>query len=186
MYDKAYDQSDSADLESEGRVMSNVINMGGSGANVQSKTVKSTATQQTITPPAGVDGFNPVIVQAVEPGAKVIYAEAVTPTSTTQMVVPNTEGLTRIKAIILLSNGSVGDGVISICDARDDSGNILMESMVATDSQSTGYTVFYSRDTSSRYLVPTITSNSITLTRDTSTITALFAIISYRVMIIGY
>ena len=102
------------------------------------------------------------------------------------MVVPNTKGLTRVKAIILLSNGSVGDGVISICDARDDSGNILMESMVATDSQSTGYTVFYSRDTSSGYLVPTITSSSITLTRDTSTITALFAIISYRVMIIGY
>lgn len=166
--------------------MANVINMGGSGANVQSKTVQSTSVQQLLTPPAGVDGFNPVIVQPVDPGAKVIYAEAVTPTSTTQMVVPNTEGLTRIKAIILLSNESVGDGVISICDARDDSGNVLMESMVATDSQSTGYTVFYNRDTSSGYLVPTITSDSITLTRDTSTITALFAIASYRVTIIGY
>lgn len=166
--------------------MANVINMGGSGANVQSKTVQSTSVQQLLTPPAGVDGFNPVIVQPVDPGAKVIYAEAVTPTSTTQMVVPNTEGLTRIKAIILLSNESVGDGIISICDARDDSGNVLMESIVAPDSQSTGYTVFYSRDTSLAYLVPTITSDSITLTRDTSTITVLFAIASYRVTIIGY
>lgn len=166
--------------------MANVINMGGSGANVQSKTVQSTSVQQLLTPPAGVDGFNPVIVQSVDPSAKVIYAEAVTPTSTTRMVVPNTEGLTRIKAIILLSNESVGDGVISICDARDDLGNLLMESMVATDSQSTGYTVVYNRDTSFRYLVPTITSDSITLTRDTSTITVLFAIASYRVMIIGY
>lgn len=166
--------------------MANVINMCGGGANVQSKTVQSTSVQQLLTPPAGVDGFSPVIVQPVDPGAKVIYAEAVTPTSTTQIVVPNTEGLTRIKAIILLSNESVGDGVISICDARDDSGNVLMESMVATDSQSTGYTVFYNRDTSYRYLVPTITSDSITLTRDTSTITVLFAIVSYRVMIIGY
>ena len=166
--------------------MANVINMGGSGANVQSKTVQSASVQQLLTPPAGVDGFNPVIVQPVDPGAKVIYAAAVTPTSTSQMVVPNTEGVTRIKAIIMLSNESVGDGVISICDARDDLGNLLMESMVATDSQSTGYTVFYNRDTSSRYLVPTITSDSITLTRDTSTITVLFAIVSYRVMIIGY
>lgn len=166
--------------------MANVINMGGSGANVQSKTVQSTSVQQLLTPPAGVDGFNPVIVQSVDPSAKVIYAEAVTPTSTTRMVVPNTEGLTRIKAIILLSNESVRGVVISICDARDDLGNLLMESMVATDSQSTGYTVFYNRDTSSGYLVPTITSDSITLTRDTSTITVLFAIASYRVMIIGY
>ena len=148
--------------------------------------MQSTSVQQLLTPPAGVDGFNPVIVQSVDPSAKVIYAEAVTPTSTTRMVVPNTEGLTRIKAIILLSNESVGDGVISICDARDDLGNLLMESIVATDSQSTGYTVFYNRDTSSGYLVPTITSDSITLTRDTSTITVLFAIASYRVMIIGY
>lgn len=166
--------------------MANVINIGGSGANVQSKTVQSTSVQQLLTPPAGVDGFNPVIVQPVDPGAKVIYAEAVTPTSTTQMVVPNTEGLTRIKAIILLSNESVGDGVISICDARDDLGNVLMESMVATDSQSTGYTVFYSRDTSLAYLAPTVSSDSITLTRVTSTITIPFAIISYRVMVIGY
>lgn len=166
--------------------MANVINMGGSGANVQSKTVQSTSVQQLLTPPAGVDGFNPVIVQPVDPSAKVIYAEAVTPTSTTRMVVPNTEGLTRIKAIILLSNESVGDGVVSICDARDDLGNVLMTSIVATHSQSTGDTVFYNRDTSPGYLVPTITSDSITLTRVTSTVTVLFAIASYRVMIIGY
>lgn len=166
--------------------MANVINMGGSGSNVQSKTVRSTTVQQTLTPPSGVDGFNPVIVQPVDPGAKVIYAGAVTPTSTTQMIVPNTEGITRVKAIILLLNESIADSVISLCDVRDDSGNVLMTSMVAGDSQTTGYTVFYNRDVSLGYLVPTITSDSITLTRVTSTITVPFAIASYRVMIIGY
>lgn len=166
--------------------MANVINMGGSGANVQSKTVQSTTVQQTLTPPAGVDGFNPVIVQPVGPGAKVIYAAAVTPTNPSQMIVPNTEGITRIKAIILLLNESSADSVISLCDVRDDSGNILMTSMVAGDSQSTRYLVFYARDVSSGYLAPTVTSDAITLTRVTSTITTPFAIASYRVMIIGY
>lgn len=42
--------------------MANVFNIGGSGANVQSKTVKSTLSQQKLIPNAGVDGFNPVIV----------------------------------------------------------------------------------------------------------------------------
>lgn len=42
--------------------MANVFNIGGFGANVQSKTVKSTLSQQRFTPDDGVDGFNPLIV----------------------------------------------------------------------------------------------------------------------------
>lgn len=46
--------------------MANVLNMGGGGANVESKTVKSAKTTQTITPGDGVDGFNPVTVQPIK------------------------------------------------------------------------------------------------------------------------
>lgn len=61
--------------------MANVINMGGGGANVQSKTVKSTTTQQTLTPPSGVDGFSPVVVQALTLGRR-----EVTPSDETQLI----------------------------------------------------------------------------------------------------
>lgn len=153
---------------------------------LQNKTVTPSASDISVTKDAAYDALGSVLVKGVTPGAKVIYNASITPTRTTQMVVPNTEGLTRVKTIILLLNESAADSVISLCDVRDDSGNVLMTSMVAGDSQTTGYLVFYNRDTSSGYLVPTVTSDSITLTRVTSTITTPFAIASYRVMIIGY
>lgn len=60
MYDNAYNQSDSADLESEGRVMSNVINMGGSGANLQSKSINPSKVPYTAKPDTDYDGFSMV------------------------------------------------------------------------------------------------------------------------------
>lgn len=184
MYDKAYDQSDSADLESEGRVMSNVINMGGSGANVQSKTVKSTATQQTITPPAGVDGFNPVIVQAVEPGAKVLYAEGVTATSGTQLSVPNTEGITKVKAVIISAKNNATGTVMTLTEAYDDSGNTLMGSLLGYDS---GYFAFVQEDTSTGFLGASVSTSAIVFTRKAGlSTTQLSTTYPYKVMVIGY
>lgn len=52
--------------------MANVINMGGSGANIESKTVKSSQSYQTITPPDGVDGFNPIIVSPFTLQTKIV------------------------------------------------------------------------------------------------------------------
>ena len=65
--------------------MANVFNTGGSGANVQSKTVKSTTSQQILTPGAGIDGFNPVIVSPMSLGNITIdpasFVQTITPAS---------------------------------------------------------------------------------------------------------
>ena len=63
--------------------MANVINMGGGGANVQSKTVKSTTAKQTLTPPSGVDGFSPVIVSPM-----VLQEKTVTLSTSQQVLTP--------------------------------------------------------------------------------------------------
>ena len=63
--------------------MANVINMGGGGANVQSKTVKSTTAKQTLTPPSGVDGFSPVIVSPM-----VLQEKTVTLSTSQQVLKP--------------------------------------------------------------------------------------------------
>ena len=63
--------------------MANVINMGGGGANVQSKTVKSTTSKQTLTPPSGVDGFSPVIVSPM-----VLQEKTVTLSTAQQVLTP--------------------------------------------------------------------------------------------------
>lgn len=65
--------------------MVNVINMGGGGANVQSKTVKSSQTQQTINPPEGVDGFNPVIVSPFT-----LQSKTANPSTAQQVIKPDT------------------------------------------------------------------------------------------------
>nr|DAP47274.1 MAG TPA: hypothetical protein [Caudoviricetes sp.] len=67
--------------------MANVINMGGGGANVQSKTVKSTTAKQTLTPPSGVDGFSPVIVSPM------VLQEKVVTLSTSQQVLAPPSGV---------------------------------------------------------------------------------------------
>lgn len=67
--------------------MANVINMGGGGANVQSKTVKSTTAKQTLTPPSGVDGFSPVIVSPM------VLQEKVVTLSTSQQVLTPPSGV---------------------------------------------------------------------------------------------
>lgn len=48
--------------------MANVLNMSGGGKApvVQSKSVKSKTTQQTVTAPSGVDGYNPITVEPIK------------------------------------------------------------------------------------------------------------------------
>lgn len=88
--------------------MANVMNLGGSGANVQSKTVKSSQTTQTITPEDGVDGFNPIIVNPF-----VIQSKTVNPSTSQQVVKPDTgkDGLSQVTVnAIKLQNKSVTPG----------------------------------------------------------------------------
>lgn len=75
--------------------MANVFNIGGSGANVQSKTVKSTLSQQKLIPNAGVDGFNPVIVSPMA-----LSALTVRSTNSRQVLTPPT-GIDGYNSIIV-------------------------------------------------------------------------------------
>ena len=150
---------------------------------LQNKTVTPGASDISVTKDAAYDALGSVLVKGVTPGAKVIYNASITPTSTTQMIVPNTEGITSIKAIMLLLNDASNVGVLSICEARDDAGGILEETLIGN---SNGYTVFYGKDTSAGYLTAAMNGTQITLTRNTTFVTTPFAIASYRVMIIGY
>lgn len=75
--------------------MANVFNIGGSGANVQSKTVKSTLSQQKLIPNAGVDGFNPVIVSPMA-----LSALTVRSTNSKQVLTPPT-GVDGYNSIIV-------------------------------------------------------------------------------------
>ena len=75
MCNNAYNQSDSADLESEGRVMSNVINMSGGAADLQSKTVNPSTSQQVVRPDTGKDGLSQVTVNAMKLQSKTVNAK---------------------------------------------------------------------------------------------------------------
>lgn len=77
MYDNAYNQPDSANLESEGRVMSNVINMSGGAADLQSKTVDPSTSQQVVKPDTGKDGLSQVTVNAVKLQSKTVNPSGV-------------------------------------------------------------------------------------------------------------
>ena len=57
--------------------MANVLNMSGGGKDpvVQSKSVKSTTSQQTVTAPSGVDGYNPITVEPIKLQQKTAYPE---------------------------------------------------------------------------------------------------------------
>lgn len=94
MYDNAYNQSDSADLESEGRVMSNVINMSGGAADLQSKTVNPSTSQQVVRPDTGKDGLSQVTVNAMKlqsktVDAKIAYSPIQAPSDAIETVKPD-------------------------------------------------------------------------------------------------
>ena len=91
--DNAYNQSDSADFESEGRVMSNVINMSGGAADLQSKTVNPSTSQQVVRPDTGKDGLSQVTVNAMK-----LQSKTVSP-STSQQIIrsdSNYNGLSQV------------------------------------------------------------------------------------------
>lgn len=81
MYDNAYNQSDSTDLESEGRVMSNVINMSGGAADLQSKTVNPSTSQQVVRPDTGKDGLSQVTVTPIK-----LQSKTVSPSTSQQII----------------------------------------------------------------------------------------------------
>lgn len=93
MYDNAYNQSDSADLESEGRVMSNVINMSGGAADLQSKTVNPSTSQQVVRPDTGKDGLSQVTVNAMK-----LQSKTASPSTSQQIIRPdsNYNGLSQV------------------------------------------------------------------------------------------
>lgn len=93
MCDNAYNQSDSADLESEGRVMSNVINMSGGAADLQSKTVNPSTSQQVVRPDTGKDGLSQVTVNAMK-----LQSRTVSPSTSQQTVKPDSSynGLSQV------------------------------------------------------------------------------------------
>lgn len=93
MCDNAYNQSDSADLESEGRVMSNVINMSGGAADLQSKTVNPSTSQQVVRPDTGKDGLSQVTVNAMK-----LQSKTVSPSTSQQTVKPDSSynGLSQV------------------------------------------------------------------------------------------
>lgn len=93
MYDNAYNQSDSADLESEGRVMSNVINMSGGAADLQSKTVNPSTSQQVVRPDTGKDGLSQVTVTPIK-----LQSKTVSPSTSQQIVKPDSSynGLSQV------------------------------------------------------------------------------------------
>lgn len=61
--------------------MANVINMGGGYANLQEKTVSAAQTEQSVTPPSGVDGFSKVTVKAAP-----LQTKGVVPSYTQQRI----------------------------------------------------------------------------------------------------
>lgn len=64
--------------------MANVLNMSGGGKApvIQSKSVKSTESRQTVTAPSGVDGYNPITVEPIK-----LQAKTVTPKRTNEQTV---------------------------------------------------------------------------------------------------
>mgnify|MGYP004520029261 CR=1 FL=1 len=61
--------------------MANVLNMSGGGKDpvIQSKSVKSTESRQTVTAPSGVDGYSPITVEPIK-----LQAKTVTPKRTNE------------------------------------------------------------------------------------------------------
>lgn len=75
--------------------MANVINMGGGYANLQEKTVSAAQTEQSITPPSGVDGFSKVTVSAAP-----LQTKGVVPSYTQQRITADA-GYYGLEAVVV-------------------------------------------------------------------------------------
>ncbi len=78
--------------------MANVLNMSGGGKDpvVQSKSVKSTTSQQTVTAPSGVDGYNPITVEPIKLQKK--YGSPIIDSTVYRQVLPDSgyDGLSEV------------------------------------------------------------------------------------------
>lgn len=115
MCDNAYNQSDSADLESEGRVMSNVINMSGGAADLQSKTVNPSTSQQVVRPDTGKDGLSQVTVNAMK-----LQNKSITPSTLPVSYFPDSgyDGLSKLTVgkptSLVAENIAVGKSIFGV------------------------------------------------------------------------
>lgn len=117
--------------------MTNVINMGGGGANVQSKTVKSTTAKQTLTPPSGVDGFSPVIVSPM------VLQEKTVTLSTSQQVLTPPSGVDGFSKVTVPAANNVKSEAGSVTATQSTTLNIpLSTGMTSLDEVS----LFYEND----------------------------------------
>ena len=165
--------------------MANVINMVSGGANIQSKTVKSSDVKQTIMPPEGIDGFSPVIVEPVVPGAKELYFESVTPVNDSKIVIQGT-AISRVSAVFLQSVSDAAGCVSTISEIYKLDGSVAAASFVASSSTGTGWSVFKNSDVTKAYLTASVVAGTIELSRYYGDVTPRFAIAPYRVFVVGY
>lgn len=103
--------------------MANVLNMGGGGANVESRTVKSTESTQTITPGDGVDGFNPVIVNPIS--LTDVYCSPVSTRGVVKVASKESQGADGLRDIYMLGTGCPSYYFGATSDIRENADNFL-------------------------------------------------------------
>lgn len=165
--------------------MANVINMVGGGANIQSKTVKSSDVKQTITPPDGVDGFSPVIVEAVVPGAKEVYLDSVTPVNDSKIVIQGT-AIRRVSAVFIQSVSEAAGCVSTISESYYFDGSVAAASFVAANSTGDSWIAFKNSNVAKAYLEASVVNGTIELSRYYGDVSSRFAIAPHRVLVVGY
>lgn len=165
--------------------MANVINMVGGGANIQSKTVKSSDVKQTITPPDGVDGFSPVIVEAVVPGAKEVYLDSVTPVNDSKIVIQGT-AIRRVSAVFIQSVSEAAGCVSTISEVYYFDGSVATASFLAASSEGGGWIAFKNSRVAKAYLEVSVVNGTIELSRYYGDVSSRFAIAPHRVLVVGY